>query len=183
MDHQTFAQLLGNYGEFVGAIAVVATLFYLALQVRHSKEATKAHTQALEADRKIALANMYHARAAEAAAGMRMLADSQVAQISLKHLNSGFDSLDAEERIRLFAYHMNNYNRLDASHYVYEQDLLPEFGANFKGILSAYRNAWQDLNIPPQGGRASFMSYIEEVWHEENSSQPAFSQLLDSDSE
>ena len=26
MDHQTFAQLLGNYGEFVGAIAVVATL-------------------------------------------------------------------------------------------------------------------------------------------------------------
>ena len=26
MDHQAFAQLLGNYGEFVGAIAVVATL-------------------------------------------------------------------------------------------------------------------------------------------------------------
>jgi hypothetical protein len=34
MDHQAFAQLLGNYGEFVGAVAVVATLFYLALQVR-----------------------------------------------------------------------------------------------------------------------------------------------------
>jgi hypothetical protein len=36
MDHLTFAQLLGNYGEFVGAIAVVATLGYLATQVRHS---------------------------------------------------------------------------------------------------------------------------------------------------
>jgi len=34
MDHQAFAALLGNYGEFVGAIAVVATLAYLALQVR-----------------------------------------------------------------------------------------------------------------------------------------------------
>jgi hypothetical protein len=34
VDHQTFAQLLGNYGEFVGAVAVVATLFYLAVQVR-----------------------------------------------------------------------------------------------------------------------------------------------------
>ena len=34
MNHQAFAQLLGNYGEFVGAIAVVATLFYLAVQVR-----------------------------------------------------------------------------------------------------------------------------------------------------
>ena len=37
MDHQAFAQLLGNYGEFVGAVAVVATLIYLALQVRHKK--------------------------------------------------------------------------------------------------------------------------------------------------
>ena len=34
MDHLTFAQLLGNYGEFVGAIAVVATLGYLAAQIR-----------------------------------------------------------------------------------------------------------------------------------------------------
>lgn len=36
MDHQTFAQLLGNYGEFVGAIAVVATLAYLAIQIRQN---------------------------------------------------------------------------------------------------------------------------------------------------
>jgi len=42
MDHQAFAQLLGNYGEFLGAIAVVVTLFYLATQIRRSTEATKA---------------------------------------------------------------------------------------------------------------------------------------------
>ncbi len=30
------AQLLGGFGEFVGAIAVVATLLYLAIQVRNS---------------------------------------------------------------------------------------------------------------------------------------------------
>ena len=34
MDHQAFAQLLGNYGEFFGAIAVVVTLGYLAIQIR-----------------------------------------------------------------------------------------------------------------------------------------------------
>jgi hypothetical protein len=34
MDHQAFAQMLGSYGEFVGAIAVVVTLAYLAIQVR-----------------------------------------------------------------------------------------------------------------------------------------------------
>ncbi|MGK0257051.1 MAG: hypothetical protein ACI96M_000479 [Candidatus Azotimanducaceae bacterium] len=36
MDHQAFAQLLGNYGEFVGAIAVVGTLVYLAIQIRQN---------------------------------------------------------------------------------------------------------------------------------------------------
>ena len=41
MDHQAFAQLLGNYGEFFGAIAVVATLFYLALQIRQNSRATQ----------------------------------------------------------------------------------------------------------------------------------------------
>ena len=41
MDHMTLAQLLGNYGEFVGAIAVVATLLYLAVQIRHSGTQTE----------------------------------------------------------------------------------------------------------------------------------------------
>ncbi len=47
MDHQAIAQLLGNYGEFVGAIAVVATLAYLAVQVRHGKESLDANTKAI----------------------------------------------------------------------------------------------------------------------------------------
>ena len=34
MDHVTLAQLLGNYGEFVGAIAVVASFGYLGFQIR-----------------------------------------------------------------------------------------------------------------------------------------------------
>jgi hypothetical protein len=36
MEHQAFAQLLGNYGEFVGAIAVMMTLGYLTYQVRQN---------------------------------------------------------------------------------------------------------------------------------------------------
>lgn len=38
MDHQTFAELLGNYGEFIGAVAVVVTLIYLATQIRQNNE-------------------------------------------------------------------------------------------------------------------------------------------------
>ena len=41
MDHQAFAQLLGNYGEFFGAIAVVITLGYLAFQVRQNTNALR----------------------------------------------------------------------------------------------------------------------------------------------
>lgn len=43
MDHQAFAQLLGNYGEFVGAIAVVITLIYLANQINQNTKAMKSN--------------------------------------------------------------------------------------------------------------------------------------------
>ena len=42
MDHQTIAQLLGNYGEFVGAIAVVVTLGYPASQIRQNNTSLRA---------------------------------------------------------------------------------------------------------------------------------------------
>jgi len=41
MDHQAFAQLLGNYGEFFGAIAVVVTLLYLTGQLRQNTNALR----------------------------------------------------------------------------------------------------------------------------------------------
>ena len=50
MDIVTTSQILGNVGEFIGAIAVVVTLAYLAVQVRYSKEATEANTRIIRAD-------------------------------------------------------------------------------------------------------------------------------------
>jgi hypothetical protein len=51
MDHQAIAQMLGSYGEFFGAIAVVATLFYLVLQVRQNTTSIRSQSryQVLEA--------------------------------------------------------------------------------------------------------------------------------------
>ena len=43
------AQLLGNFGEFVGAIAVVVTLAYLAVQIRQNTKSTKALTHSATA--------------------------------------------------------------------------------------------------------------------------------------
>jgi hypothetical protein len=39
------AQLLGNFGEFAGAIAVVVTLIYLALQIRQNTTSVQAATE------------------------------------------------------------------------------------------------------------------------------------------
>ena len=41
MDHQALAQLLGNYGEFIGAIGVVVTLGYLAIQIRQNTRSNR----------------------------------------------------------------------------------------------------------------------------------------------
>ena len=48
MDVMSTAQLLGNLGEFVGAIAVVVTLIYVAAQVKHGKAALDANTRAMD---------------------------------------------------------------------------------------------------------------------------------------
>ncbi len=45
MEHQAFAEMLGNYGEFVGSIAVVATLIYLSVQIRQNTRATMAESR------------------------------------------------------------------------------------------------------------------------------------------
>jgi len=42
MDHQAFAQLLGNYGEFAGAIVVFVTLIYLVRQVSQNSKSVSA---------------------------------------------------------------------------------------------------------------------------------------------
>jgi len=47
MDHLTFAQLLGNYGEFIGAIAVVVTLGFLTYQMRQNSRQMRMNSRIL----------------------------------------------------------------------------------------------------------------------------------------
>ena len=51
---------LGALGEFVGAIAVVVTLIYLAIQIRQN-------TRTMDEGRRLALAQTYQMRAGEEA--------------------------------------------------------------------------------------------------------------------
>ena len=54
MTGMEITEILGNLGDFIGAIAVFGTIVYLAIQVRHSKEATEANTRALTEQHRLA---------------------------------------------------------------------------------------------------------------------------------
>jgi hypothetical protein len=53
MDHQAFAQLLGNHGDFVGAIAVVVTLIYIAMQVSYGRQEIEINRHAVEENTRV----------------------------------------------------------------------------------------------------------------------------------
>jgi hypothetical protein len=80
------AQLLGNFGEFVGAIAVVATLMYLAVQIRESNQ-TNQHTA-------------FHEALRDQAAAINLLIDAELSGIVYNGL-ADFDSLPEDERSRI----------------------------------------------------------------------------------
>ena len=86
MDHQAFAQLLGNYGEFIGAIAVVATLGYLAFQVRHASRQFK---QTLQQTRHAAIRQNYLAAAQT----------PQIARVLATTTQNWSDEIETEEEL------------------------------------------------------------------------------------
>lgn len=91
MDHQTFAQLLGNYGEFVGAIAVVVTLAYLAAQIRQNSRVIRDNRNAVtaQASRDI---DLYLARW-----HMEVARDKDLKQIAAHAISSHPDDWSDEE--------------------------------------------------------------------------------------
>jgi hypothetical protein len=118
MDHQTFAQLLGNYGEFVGAIAVVVTLAYLAVQVRHSKVATEANTKSL---------NLQAYQAWQAANLQINMAISSPAQSEIVMRGAVDSSNLTIESVPSFGMmHLAQYQMFQSADYLYRQGLLDQ---------------------------------------------------------
>jgi hypothetical protein len=120
MDHQTFAQLLGNYGEFVGAVAVVATLAYLAVQIRQSSKAT--------------VADIYQNRATTRSAANQGIAFNHpefhkiMYKLESKQRDgwpSAVRALTDEERYYVMQWHAGLLVRFDNLYFQHRQGLLP----------------------------------------------------------
>lgn len=117
----TFAdtvQILGSIGELIGGMAVIATLIYLATQVRQTRELMQG--QAYQ-NRAWELQDIY----------MRMAESDSLCEVLVKLQAHGFPDdpaaaqcLSELERIKYFHYLRANLRRLDNLLYQSEQGLL-----------------------------------------------------------
>ncbi len=166
-------QMLGNLGEFVGAIAVVATLVYLAIQVRHSKEAMEANTKSLDEGRKLALAQTYQARSDNLQQmGMFLAGSQELSEIaekikpedaSVDEYRTAYQSLTPVEQRRWRTFQLAHVNRMDNLVFQYQQGLMTEeyYKTGIRGPLAFFATGWEALGLLERRGRPSFFAEIE----------------------
>ena len=171
------SEVLGNLGEFVGAIAVVLTLFYLAVQVRHSRESVDANTRALEEGRKLAMVQTFQARADMRISQLSFEADSEhltpimdkLSEAGWPESTTAFEALSTLEQRRVRAWLTAQQRQLDNYHFQYEQGLVdPEHWDSV--IVPAIRMmapGWRE--VPSSGYRPSFRREVDRILAERES--------------
>ena len=135
MDHLTFAQLLGNYGEFLGAIAVVVTLGYLAYQIRQNTIVARSSIRQ-------GITQTYINQIAD------LVVNRELAEIFTDSTRG--NELDYVDRFRLQARCLIELRRFEDAHYQYSTGMLEDdewrgFRQNLKNALSLdmYRASWE----------------------------------------
>ena len=141
------SQILGNFGEFVGAFAVVATLFYLAVQVRHGKEATQANTESVEQSGLASRAQVRNS-ITEQIVQINSLVLSQPALLAAQHKSARNENLDENEVLQLRTLAFIWLRHLENVHYQYRQGLYDE--SEYQAQREIWRRrlqeaAWRDV--------------------------------------
>ena len=160
MTHQEFAALLGNYGEFIGALAVVATLAYLAVQVRHSRQATEDNTRSLRSVARFESGRYWSEET------IRMALSPDMASI----VAAGFEDasrLDDNDRERLVAWFLQHMLMKDTLYHQYLDGVFPEeaWKAHEQVTIGAIQSdAWcrvWDAGFMPVS--EEFRAYVEQL--------------------
>jgi hypothetical protein len=128
---------LGSLGEFISGLAVVVTLVYLAIQIRHNTRAVRSsmHQDMIESTLRIA----------------ESVSDNpDVGRIVLK-ADEDYDSLTTEERIRFEAYAERVFGNFESVFYSYrnsmiEEDLWESWESSYLTDISrsSMRRFWQE---------------------------------------
>ena len=162
---------LGAMGEVVGALAVVASLVYLAAQIRQN-------TQAMAETRRLALAQTYQIRASALQEMLVHAAESErLAPIIIKLTTLGYpkdlaslEALTPEERGRFRQWQIAQQTHWDNMFYQYQQGYLDAeyYRDSFQVFVRRLAPVWRALGIT--GSRASFEREMERLLASEPSS-------------
>lgn len=154
---------LGALGEFLGAIGVIVTLVYLAIQIRQN-------THALDASQRLALAQTYQMRSDALQNMLVHAASSAIGGIIYKVTQAGYpddiaalDTLTAEEWSRFRQWHIAQQAHWDNMHFQYQQGFLDEeyYQDEFVKRVQRLWPAWQALRLT--GGRRSFVDELRRI--------------------
>ena len=155
---------LGALGELVGAIGVVLTLWYLAVQIRQN-------THAMEESKRLALAQTYQMRADALQSMLVHAAESQyigplitkLTQLGYPEDVSALERLTADERGRFRQWQIAQQTHWDNMYFQYQQGYLDEeyYQDSFRERVARLAPTWQALGI--SGGRQSFSAEIERL--------------------
>ena len=155
---------LGALGELISAVAVVVTLWYLAVQIRQN-------THAMEESKRLALAQTYQMRA-DALQGMLVhAAESQyigplitkLTQLGYPEDVSSLEQLTPDERGRFRQWQIAQQTHWDNMYFQYQQGYLDEeyYHDSFRERVARLAPTWKALGIT--GPRRSFSAEIDRL--------------------
>lgn len=150
------SNVLGNLGEFLGSIAVLATLIYVAIQVRHSR-------LLLEENRRISLSQVFDSRTdRRVQMSLALLASDSCDDVydlfdNPEHLNE--KAPEARNRIRAYmaasATHTDNM--------LYQLDLgLLEHESGAIGFAKRMHPLWEELGVSTPRTKRAFEEFQDQ---------------------
>jgi hypothetical protein len=163
-EHAMTIMQLGALGEFLGAFGVMATLIYLAVQI-------KQNTRSMDEGKRLALAQTYQMRADALQDMLVQAAASQtIGPLIVKLTELGYpvdvtalQRISAQERGIFKQWQIAQHTHWDNMYYQYQQGFLdPEYYEDeFKVRVRRLAPTWRALGLT--GGRSSFRREIDRL--------------------
>jgi len=161
---------LGALGEFLGSIAVLATLVYLSMQIRQN-------TRSMDESKKLALAQTYQMRSDALQSMLVQAADSEhIGPIISKLTDDGYPEdiaalqhLSKVERQRFRLWQIAQETHWDNMFFQYQQGFIDEeyYRDSFRKRVKRLAPTWKALNVA--GARRTFNAEIEGILAEDSS--------------
>ena len=162
---------LGALGEFLGSIAVLATLVYLSVQIRQN-------TRSMGESKKLALAQTYQMRSDALQMMLVHAADSEhIGPIITKLTGAGYpedigvlEHLSKDERGRFRQWQIAQQTHWDNMFFQYQQGFIDEeyYRDSFRERVRRLAPTWRALKVA--GARRSFIAEIDNILAEDSSS-------------